>query len=96
MTEARPAEPEGLDRSERALLEMLVHEAPVAFAFYDTDLRYRRINRALAHTNGLSIAEHLGRKPSEILPLAMGQAIEAVLERVLRTDEVVTDDDFTT
>jgi len=84
-----------LSRSDTALLETLVHEAPVAFAFYDTDLRYRRINRALAEINGLPIDAHLGRRPREILPEALGVAIEDILQRVLTSGAVVTDDDFT-
>jgi PAS domain S-box-containing protein len=85
----------GLDRSDFALLETLVYEAPVAFAFYDTELRYRRINRALARTNGLPIDVHLGRRPTEVLPGGLGAAIEAMLRQVLTTGETVTDDDFT-
>ena len=46
-----------LESSDTALLETLVLEAPVAFAFYDTDFRYRRINRLLADINGLPMAE---------------------------------------
>lgn len=87
--------PDGMDRSDSALLETLLNEAPVAFAFYDTQLRYRRINRALAETNGLPIEAHLGRRPSEILPGDLGAAVEEVLRDVLRSGQAVTDDDFT-
>ena len=57
-------EPEGLAAPERALLETLLLEAPVGFALYDVDLRWRRINRTLAETNGLPMETHLGRLPS--------------------------------
>ncbi|MGH8891757.1 MAG: PP2C family protein-serine/threonine phosphatase [Actinomycetes bacterium] len=82
------------DSSDSALLETLVLEAPVAFAFYDTDLRYRRINRLLANINGLPMADHIGRRPSEVLPPELGQAIETRLREVLDTGRVVADDDF--
>ncbi|MGZ4609429.1 MAG: PP2C family protein-serine/threonine phosphatase [Actinomycetes bacterium] len=81
--------------SDSALLEMLILEAPVAFAFYDTDMRYRRINRRLADVNGLSMAAHIGRRPSEILPDPLGEAIERRLADVLRSGQVIAEDDFT-
>jgi len=77
------------------MLETLVLEAPIAFAFYDTDLRYRRINRLLADVNGLPMAEHIGRRPSELLPGGLGEAVEARLRDVLTTGQVVADDNFT-
>jgi PAS domain S-box-containing protein len=86
---------ERLALSDLALLETLILQAPVAFAFYDTDLRYRRINRMLADINALSMEEHIGRRPSEILPDPLGVAIEARLAQVLDTGEVVSDEDFT-
>lgn len=85
----------GLESSDTALLETLVLEAPVAFAFYDTDLRYRRINRLLADVNGLPMADHIGRRPSELLPDGLGEAVEARLREVLVTGQVVADDNFT-
>ncbi len=89
------ADARALDSSDSALLDTLLLEAPVAFAFYDTDLRYRRINQALAGTNGLPIDAHIGRRPSELLPDPLGRAIEDVLREVLATGRVVQQDDFT-
>jgi PAS domain S-box-containing protein len=79
--------------SDTALLETLILQAPVAFAFYGPDLRYRRINRMLADINGLPMADHIGRRPAELLG-DLGVAIEERLRQVLRTGEVVSDDDF--
>jgi len=90
----RPAPGEGFASSDTALLETLVLEAPVAFAFYDTDLRYRRINRLLADVNGLPMADHIGRRPSELLADGLGEAVEARLREVLSTGQVVSDDTF--
>jgi hypothetical protein len=64
-----------LEESDTALLETLILQAPVAFAFYDTGLRYRRINRMLADINGVAMAEHIGRRPSEVLPPDLGGAV---------------------
>jgi PAS domain S-box-containing protein len=83
-----------LESSDTALLETLVLEAPVAFAFYDPDLRYRRINRMLADINGVPMADHIGRRPSEVLPEELGRAVEARLREVLDSGRVVVDDDF--
>jgi PAS domain S-box-containing protein len=83
-----------LQLSDSALLETLVLQAPVAFAFYDTDLRYRRINRMLADINGLPMEHHIGRRPSEVLPEPLGTAVEDRLRLVLESGEVVIDLDF--
>ena len=84
----------GLESADTALLETLVLEAPVAFAFYDTDLRYRRINRLLADLNGLPMADHIGRRPSELLPGELALAVEARLREVLVSGEVLADENL--
>ena len=85
---------DGLAPSDFALLETLILQAPVAFAFYGPDLRYRRINRMLADINGLPMGDHVGKRPSELLG-ELGVAVEARLREVLETGLVVIDDDFT-
>jgi PAS domain S-box-containing protein len=87
--------PEGheLGLSDSALLETLILQAPVAFAFYGPDLRYRRINRMLADINGLSMEAHLGKRPAELLG-ELGVAVEQRLQQVMETGEVVTDDNI--
>ncbi len=84
-----------LGPADSALLATLVLQAPVAFVLYDTDLRYRRINRMLAEINGLPMEAHIGRLPSEVLAPELGAAVEARLHEVLRTGLVISDDDFT-
>src|SRR4051812_21058062 len=71
------------DEAERslALLDTLFATAPVGLAFFDTDLRYMRINTALAQLNGLSVGEHLGRTVNEVLPEADGE-VEAQIRHV--------------
>jgi PAS domain S-box-containing protein len=95
MMGVHPGEPERLEPQERALLETLLLEAPVGFAFYDLQRRWRRINRTLAETNGLPMAAHIGRRPSEMLPPPLGDAIESHLERVLTTGQAFLENDFT-
>jgi PAS domain S-box-containing protein len=71
-----------------AQLDALVAAAPTGLALLDTQLRYVRINEALAAANGLSVEEHLGRTVSEVLP-ETGPDAEPLLRRVLETGESV-------
>ena len=80
-----------LSSSDTALLETLILQAPVAFAFYGPDLRYRRINRMLADINGLPMEDHIGRRPAELLG-ELGVAVEQRLRQVLETGAIVTED----
>jgi len=69
-----------------SLLDALLAGAPVAVCFLDRELRYIRINQVLADINGLTIAEHLGRKFGEVFP-GMVNEFEAQLQQVLETGE---------
>ena len=71
------------DESSRlaALLDTLLQQAPVGFAFIDRDFRYSHVNHRLAETNGRSVAEHLGRSVHEIVPHLADQVVP-VLRRV--------------
>ncbi|MGN6333059.1 MAG: SpoIIE family protein phosphatase [Motilibacteraceae bacterium] len=86
----------GLDGADGALLDTLLREAPVAFAYYGADLRYLRVNRLLAGINGRSIEDHVGRLPSEVLEPGLAAQVEEVLRHVLSTGAVVVEDDFRT
>jgi PAS domain S-box-containing protein len=69
-----------------ALLALLLTNAPVGVAFFDRDLRFRRVNEALAEINGVPARAHLGRTIPEVLPNQNPEVIEA-LNRVLETGE---------
>jgi PAS domain S-box-containing protein len=72
------------DTAEKSLglLDTLFTTAPVGLGFVDTDLRFVRINEALAAMNGLSIDEHLGRTIHEVLgPFA--EQVAAMYRRAL-------------
>lgn len=79
------------DAAERslALLDTLFASAPVGLGFFDDQLRYVRINEALAAMNGLPVEEHIGRTVPEILPEAGKEVVER-LRAVLETGEPVT------
>ena len=65
------------------LLAALQWEASVAFAYYDQDGRFALVSQGLAELNGIPVAEHIGRRPSEILPEDIASMVESVLRRVL-------------
>ncbi|HZC40647.1 MAG TPA: SpoIIE family protein phosphatase [Streptosporangiaceae bacterium] len=77
----------GLDVSDSALLATLLREAPIGFAFFGTDLRFRRINRSLARLSGRNGSDHLGLLPSEVWPEPVAGPAEAAIRHVLSGDQ---------
>jgi len=74
-----------------AVLDGFFTQSPIGMAVYDTDLRYVRLNNALARINGVPIEEHLGRRVSAVLPGINSSEIEAVMRQVLSTGRPVVD-----
>jgi PAS domain-containing protein len=68
------------------VVEGVLAALPVGFAFLDTELRYVRINQALATIQRLPIEAHLGRTPLEVFGERAREA-EALLRDVLATGE---------
>ena len=73
-----------------ALVDAVFAAAPVGVGFWDRELRYRRVNPALARLNGVPAEEHLGRLPSEFLG-PLGTAIENLLQEVADGGKPVVD-----
>jgi PAS domain S-box-containing protein len=73
----------------RALLDALFSSSPVGLAFFDRELRFVRINDALAEASGIAADDHVGRPLSEMRP-DLEPAVLADLRRVLETGESVT------
>ena len=67
-----------------ALLRALTDSAPVGFAFFDREMRYRLVNKELARTNGVAAERHIGRTPQEIVP-SVGAEIQEALQKVMKT-----------
>ena len=63
--------------SERALgqLDALVRNAPYAIAFLDDELRYLRVNDAVAAATGLAVAAHPGRSLLDVQPDAPAEVV---------------------
>ncbi|MDH6576835.1 SpoIIE family protein phosphatase [Kitasatospora sp. MAP5-34] len=74
-----------------AVLNGFFTQSPIGMAVYDTELRYVRLNNALARINGIPVADHLGRRISAVLPGINSAEIEAVMRQVLATGRPVMD-----
>src|SRR3954447_25554426 len=72
-----------------ALLDSLYDSAPIGLGFWDRDLRYVRVNEALAAINERSPEDHQGRTFAEVVP-HLAPALESIARRVLETREAVT------
>lgn len=59
---------------------------PTGLCLLDTDLRYVRVNSALAKFNGISIEDHLGRTIREVVP-DLADTLEPIFRRVIETGE---------
>jgi PAS domain S-box-containing protein len=79
----------------KALVDDYFALAPVAMAFCDTEMRYVRLNQELADINGLSIKDHFGKRPSDILPRELGMAVEEEFETVMRTGQAIKNEGIT-
>jgi PAS domain S-box-containing protein len=75
------------------MLDAVLAASPVGQAFVDRDLRYVHVNRALAALHGVPVAEHIGRRISEVLP-AWGAQLEPVHREVFETARSVVDREF--
>ncbi|WP_036481558.1 chemotaxis protein CheB [Myxosarcina sp. GI1] len=67
-----------------SLLESLYATSPAGLSLHDSELKYVRINQALANINGFSVEEHIGKTTREILP-ELADTIEPILRRVIET-----------
>jgi len=71
-----------------AMLDGLLAAAPVGLALVNRDLRYVRVNPALATINGVSVEACLGRRVCEVVP-ALADVVEPLLRRVLQSGETL-------
>ena len=87
------AEEAKLARSDTAVAESLLTEvltrAPVGIAVFDRELRYVRVNEALATMDGAPLGVHPGRRLREITP-ELADMVEPALRKVMETGETVS------
>lgn len=80
---------QGLAES-NALLDVLFNKAPIGIGVWDRELRYVRVNPAMAEMNGLAMEAHKGKTLLELLP-KVDPAVMNALQRVLETGEPILD-----
>ncbi|MFG2876520.1 SpoIIE family protein phosphatase [Streptomyces sp. NPDC048337] len=78
-------------RDSLAALQSLFTQSPIGLATLGPDLRFLRVNDALARMNGVSATEHLGRRLTEVVPGVNATALEAMMQRVLDGGTAVVD-----
>jgi signal transduction histidine kinase/ActR/RegA family two-component response regulator len=75
-------------REANALLDTIFATAPIGLAFWNRELQFVRVNDRLAEINGIPVAEHIGRRPDELLPgIADVQRLLGQWRELLRTGE---------
>jgi PAS domain S-box-containing protein len=77
-----------------AMFDVVGEGAPVGLAFLDADLRFVRINAALAAINGRPVSEHLGRRLEDVLPEIAAEVVP-IYRRVLETGTPVIEREVT-
>ncbi|MEV6327589.1 SpoIIE family protein phosphatase [Streptomyces sp. NPDC051909] len=78
-------------RDNLAALESLFTQSPIGLATLGPDLRFLRVNDALARMNGVPAADHIGRRLTEVVPGINAGALEALMRQVLDTGTAVVD-----
>lgn len=79
--------------SVNTLLEEVLQRAPVGLAVFDPELRFTRINDALAEINRRPAEEHIGKRVDELLGPA-GETVMELLREVVRTQRAIKDVEF--
>ncbi|HZZ39313.1 MAG TPA: ATP-binding protein [Acidobacteriaceae bacterium] len=72
-----------------ALLDSMLANAPIGFAFFDRKYRFVRVNQFLSDMNGYAFALHIGRTAAGILPPAAADRLEKCIETVFTNGQPV-------
>lgn len=90
VTERRRVE-QALQESEERLNAFFT-DAPVGLGIIDSERRYLNLNETLARSNGLPVADHIGKAPSDLFPAEMAKMVESVMDRTLVDGQTVNDE----
>lgn len=72
-----------------ALLDSMLENAPIGFAFFDRKFRYVRVNQLFAQMNELPIGRHLSRTIAEMLPDDPARLLQSCVQTVFQTGRPV-------
>ncbi|MFE7516706.1 SpoIIE family protein phosphatase [Streptomyces sp. NPDC057540] len=78
-------------RENLAAMESLFTQSPIGLALLGPDLRFLRVNDALARMNGVSAARHVGHLLTEVVPGVNADSLEALMRQVLHSGTAVVD-----
>ena len=74
-----------------SLLDSMLGNAPIGFAFFDDELRYARVNEHLASAHGLAVDAHVGLRATEFYPEEPARKKEGYIAKVFETGEAIRD-----
>lgn len=81
-------------RDTLSLLDSLLANAPIGFAFFDRASHFVRVNQVFTSLTGLPASSHLGRSPAELLRPDVAAQFDDALQRVFALQGPVTDLEF--
>ncbi|WP_329276115.1 SpoIIE family protein phosphatase [Streptomyces sp. NBC_00691] len=78
-------------RENLAAMESLFTQSPIGLALLGPDLRFLRVNDALARMNGVAAAEHLGHRLTDVVPGVNAASLESLMLQVMESGHAVVD-----
>jgi len=78
-----------------ALLDSMLANAPIGFAFFDRKFRFVRVNQFLADMHHSTISRHLGRAVNEVFPESAAVPLQRAIDQVFSTGRPVQDLELT-
>lgn len=70
-----------------ALLDSMLANAPIGFAFFDRRLRFVRVNQFMAGVNDLPVNRHLGRTVDEVFSPGSAALVSSAVQSVFETGQ---------
>ncbi len=71
----------------QARFDAFFADSPAGLCILDDRLRYVQVNKFIAEMNGISIADHIGKTVSEILPPDIALIVQPLYQQILRIKE---------
>ena len=72
-----------------ALLDSMLGNAPIGFAFFDREFHYVRLNGSFADVAGIPVRDHMGMRPSSVYAEGFASGMETSLATVFHNGTAV-------